>query len=46
MKRMRMKDILILEEAGVDWQRVEVVRKNHEYIRVRNEFGREFDVRY
>lgn len=46
MKRMKMSNILILEEAGIDWQKVEVVRKNHEYIRIRNKQGKEFDVRY
>lgn len=46
MKKMRMKDILILEEYGIDWQKVEIVRRNHEYIRIRNEAKKEFDIRY
>ncbi len=43
---IRMKEILLLEELGLDFTKYEIVKRNHEWIRIKDQDGICQDIRY
>lgn len=43
---IRMKEILLLESLGLDFTKYEIVKHNHEYVRIKDKEGKCQDIRY
>lgn len=43
---MQMKEILLLESLGLDFTKYEIVKRNHEYVKIKDKEGRCQDIRY